>query len=72
MKMKLFLALAIAVAAFAPSSAQNQTAAADVPRLEFEKYTLANGLEVILSRKTGLPMVAVNLWYHVGPANEDP
>ena len=39
--------------------------------LQFEKYTLPNGLEVILSQKRGLPMVAVNLWYHVGPANED-
>ena len=45
-------------------------AAADIPRLEFEKFTLPNGLEVILSPKRGLPMVAVNLWYHVGPANE--
>ncbi len=43
-----------------------------MPRLEFEKYTLPNGLEVILSQKRGLPMVAVNLWYHVGPANEEP
>ena len=39
--------------------------------MQFEKYTLPNGLEVILSQKRGLPMVAVNLWYHVGPANED-
>ena len=73
MTTKLFFALALTVAALAPSSAQNQaTTATDIPRLEFEKYTLPNGLEVILSRKPGLPMVAVNLWYHVGPANEDP
>ena len=38
----------------------------------FEKYTLPNGLEVILSQNRRLPMVAVNLWYHVGPANEEP
>ena len=42
----------------------------DIPQLTFEKITLPNGLEVILSQKRGLPMVAVNLWYHVGPANE--
>jgi zinc protease len=72
LSVRLLLALALIAAALAPSSAQNQTAAADVPRLEFEKYTLPNGLEVILSQKKGLPMVAVNLWYHVGPANEDP
>jgi zinc protease len=43
-----------------------------IPKLEFEKYTLANGLDVILVEDHRLPMVAVNLWYHVGPANERP
>jgi len=43
-----------------------------VPELKFEKYKLDNGLEVILSEDHRLPMVAVNLWYHVGPANELP
>ncbi len=38
----------------------------------FEKYTLPNGLEVILVEDRRLPLVAVNLWYHVGPANEKP
>ena len=41
-----------------------------VVKLDYEKYTLPNGLEVILRRDTRLPLVAVNLWYHVGPANE--
>ncbi len=45
---------------------------APIPKLEFEKYTLANGLDVILVEDHRLPMVAVNLWYHVGPANERP
>ena len=40
--------------------------------IPFEKYTLANGLEVILHRDPSLPNVAVNIWYHVGPANEPP
>ena len=38
--------------------------------LTFEKYTLANGLEVILREDDAIPTAAVNLWYHVGPANE--
>jgi zinc protease len=42
------------------------------PRLDFEKYKLKNGLEVILLKDGRLPLVAVNLWYHVGPANERP
>ncbi|HYO99421.1 MAG TPA: pitrilysin family protein [Pyrinomonadaceae bacterium] len=42
------------------------------PRLDFEKYKLKNGLEVILLEDHRLPLVATNLWYHVGPANERP
>jgi zinc protease len=63
----LYIAL-LAVAGVMTSSAQNRPP--EVPRVQLEKYTLPNGLEVILSPKRGLPMVAVNLWYHVGPANE--
>jgi zinc protease len=37
-----------------------------------EDYRLANGLNVVLSRDTSAPVVAVNLWYHVGSANEEP
>src|SRR5262245_27311319 len=43
----------------------------DIPKLDFEKYTLPNGLDVILRKDSRLPVVAVDLWYHVGPANED-
>ena len=47
-------------------------AAAAAPKLDIEKYTLPNGLEVILVENHKQPLVAVNLWYHVGPANEAP
>jgi zinc protease len=43
-----------------------------IPELKFEKYQLGNGLNVILLEDHRLPLVAVNLWYHVGPANERP
>src|SRR5688572_18412654 len=39
-------------------------------KLDYEKYKLANGLEVILHKDTRLPIVGVNVWYHVGPAKE--
>ena len=39
----------------------------DIPKLDIEKYTLANGLEVILSEDRRLPLVGVDVWYHVGP-----
>ncbi len=38
--------------------------------IAFEKYELPNGLEVILRKDDRLPVVAVNVWYHVGPAKE--
>ena len=37
----------------------------------FSKNTLANGLDVIFRRQQGRPIVAVNLWYHVGSKNEE-
>lgn len=40
--------------------------------IQFETYTLPNGLDVILHRDDSLPMVAVNLWYHVGSKDEQP
>ena len=42
----------------------------DPPRLEYEKYTLPNGLDVILHEDHTIPMVSVNIWYHVGSKNE--
>jgi zinc protease len=43
-----------------------------IPILPYKKYQLNNGLEVILLEDHRLPLVAVNVWYHVGPANERP
>ena len=40
--------------------------------ISFEKFTLANGLDVILHQDTSLPLVAVNVWYHVGSKDEKP
>ncbi len=38
--------------------------------LNYEKYKLKNGLEIILHRDASLPLVAVNIWYKVGSAYE--
>lgn len=45
---------------------------AQIPAINFEEYTLANGLHVILHRDNTSPVVAVNLMYHVGSKNEKP
>jgi zinc protease len=38
--------------------------------LPFEKYSLENGLEVILHEDKRTPVVTVNIWYHVGSKDE--
>ena len=40
--------------------------------IPFTQHTLENGLRVIIHEDRRLPMVAVNLWYHVGSKNEHP
>jgi zinc protease len=41
-------------------------------KLSFAKHTLDNGLDVLLHEDHSCPIVAVNLWYHVGSKNERP
>jgi zinc protease len=41
-----------------------------LPTIPYEEYTLKNGLQVILSEDHTLPLVSVNIWYHVGAVNE--
>lgn len=65
---------ALGLATLAPQSiagAQARTAAA-APSIPFEKYTLPNGLEVILHVDRSVPIVAVNTWYKVGSGDEKP
>ena len=40
--------------------------------IPFSKHTLANGLDVLVHEDRALPIVAVNIWYHVGSKNEVP
>jgi zinc protease len=41
-----------------------------LPELKYGKFTLPNGLVVLTHEDHRLPLVAVDLWYHVGPLNE--
>jgi zinc protease len=76
MNVRLQLASLIVVSSIAVQPAPAQTAppasAPALPQIAFEKTTLPNGLELILVEDHRLPIVAVNIWYHVGPANEAP
>ena len=59
------LLVSAALAAQAPAPV-----ASDLPNVEFEKFTLPNGLQVILHVDRKLPIVHVNEWFHVGSKNE--
>jgi zinc protease len=40
--------------------------------IPFERHTLGNGLDVLIHEDRNCPIVAVNVWYHVGSKNEKP
>jgi zinc protease len=40
--------------------------------IPFSKHTLSNGLDVLIHEDHAVPIVAVNVWYHVGSKNEVP
>jgi zinc protease len=49
----------------------NQAEETVIPKIAVDKHTLANGLDVLLVEDHRLPQVSVDLWYHVGPVNEE-
>src|SRR5438045_7649308 len=65
MRRLLLIALLLATA---PALAAGQKALT-VP---FTQFTLPNGLHVILHEDHTVPLITVNLWYHVGSAREKP
>ena len=66
----LFLGI-IVMALFTIATAGSETSATlKVPEIKYETYTLPNGLQVILTEDHRLPIVGVDLWYHVGPVKE--
>ena len=71
-RLALVCAFTLSLAASTATRASAKDVAAKPPQVKLllEKYTLPNGLEVILHEDHQLPLVAVNIWYHTGPANE--
>jgi zinc protease len=68
---QLLLAALAAAAPVSPARAQRAApATAGVPDVPFEKFVLKNGLTLIVHEDRKVPIVAVNIWYHVGSKNE--
>ena len=78
------IAVAAALASAAPmSGAQSRTApaarssraataSASIPDIPYKKFVLKNGLTLLVHEDHKAPIVAVNVWYHVGSKNERP
>ena len=66
------LAGTVAAVCLIPPAVRAQAPAAPATHLTvpYQEFTLANGLHVILHRDASVPVVAVNVWYHVGSGNE--
>ena len=63
----LALATALSAGAYMPSAVAANTPAVDIP---YESFTLPNGLRVVVHTDRKAPIVAVNIWYHVGSKDE--
>jgi len=64
------LAAAALITLLVPASLSAQTAARI--ELAYTQFTLPNGLHVILHEDHSVPVVTVNVWYHVGSGRERP
>ncbi|OON59700.1 peptidase M16 [Massilia sp. KIM] len=67
-------ALALAIGGASAQAAPARPAAPEIPipHIPYTKFTLKNGLTVIVHEDHKTPVVAVNTWYHVGSKNEKP
>ena len=66
------LAAVSLMAVLVGAAAVRPSAAVRPPKLQYEISTLPNGLTVILSEDHSVPIVHVQIWYHVGSKNERP
>jgi zinc protease len=55
-----------------PVSAQQKAADIMPPKLEYTVHTLPNGLQVIFLEDHAVPIIDLQVWYHVGAKDEQP
>jgi zinc protease len=67
-----YLAIGAAALLCGPLAAQNSLSADRPPKLDFTTHTLSNGLQVILLENHEVPVVDLQIWYHVGGKDERP
>ncbi len=62
--------LVLTAAFLAPLAAAGQEKGGNLPKINYKQYKLKNGLTVVLNEDKSTPIVAVNVFYHVGSKNE--
>jgi zinc protease len=68
----IFLAAGAAAFLAAPLVAQDLSSADRPPKLAFTTHTLSNGLQVVLLESHEVPVIDLQIWYHVGGKDEHP
>jgi zinc protease len=72
-KRALWLAMVVCLASVSgPADAQQPNASVRPPQLDFTTHTLSNGLQVILLEDHSVPVIDLQVWYHVGGKDEQP
>ncbi len=64
-----FLRALLLICVSSAAVAANHFAGVDIP---YEKHVLDNGLTLVIHEDHKAPIVAVNIWYHVGSKDERP
>ncbi|HXX20229.1 MAG TPA: pitrilysin family protein [Candidatus Acidoferrum sp.] len=76
MRIRTSLTTLLLLAAFsllsAPLQGQDQSSEVRPPKLNFTTHTLSNGLKVILLEEHSVPVIDLQIWYHVGGKDEQP
>jgi zinc protease len=70
-KLKFFVFI-LALVLIVPFGCQKKEAGEPELKIDYEKYTLGNGLEVVLHEDRSDPIAAVAVQYHVGSNREEP
>jgi zinc protease len=66
------LAIIFTATLFASLAAAQQQTDVRPPKMEFTTHTLPNGLQVVLLENHGVPVINLQVWYHVGGKDELP
>ena len=69
--MKKFFFVAVILGVLAPIANSQSTSFPDID-IPYKKFVLENGLRLLVHEDHKAPIVAVNIWYHVGSKNEKP